>query len=154
MTDRVKVGSVVENFKLKDQDDKEFNLADFLGKKVLLSFHPLAWTPVCAEQMKSLEVNSDTFTRLNTIAVGLSIDSVFTKRAWAKDLGITQTRMLADFWPHGGVAQQLGIFRDKDGFSERANIVIDAEGKVALVKTYPIREVPDINEILEFIKGL
>jgi peroxiredoxin len=33
-------------FSLKDQKGKLHNLADYKGKRVLLSFRPLAWTPV------------------------------------------------------------------------------------------------------------
>lgn len=37
------------------------------GKKILLSFHPLAWTKVCAKQMQSPETNHETFQSLNTL---------------------------------------------------------------------------------------
>ena len=76
---------------MKDQNGRDFKLSEQAGKKVLLSFHPLAWTSVCAEQMKSLEANKKTFDSLNTVAVGLSVDSVPTKKAWAKSLGIVDT---------------------------------------------------------------
>src|SRR4030043_2080267 len=122
---QLKKGDMAPDFVLRDQNGKEFKLADFRGKRVLLSFHPLAWTRVCAEQMQSLEANKDVFESLNTIPVGLSVDSVPTKKAWAKELGITRVQLLADFWPHGYVAKLYGIFREKDGFSERANIVVD-----------------------------
>ncbi len=51
----VRIGVKAKEINLKDQDGKEIHLSDFSGRKVLLSFHPLAWTPVCAQQMKSLE---------------------------------------------------------------------------------------------------
>jgi len=51
----VQAGDKAPEFVLNDHDGKEIHLSDFKGKKVLLSFHPLAWTKVCAEQMKSLE---------------------------------------------------------------------------------------------------
>ena len=44
MNDIIKVGQEAVDFKLKDQYGKEVGLKDFEGKKVLLSFHPLAWT--------------------------------------------------------------------------------------------------------------
>jgi len=65
------VGDMAKRFSLKDQNDQDFNLEDYIGKKVLLSFHPLAFTSVCAQQMKSLEQNQDTFAELNTVAVGV-----------------------------------------------------------------------------------
>jgi peroxiredoxin len=145
----VGLGEKVRDFNLKDQLGKDFTLSEFVGRKILLSFHPLAWTSVCAKQMQSLEENRETFEKRNTVAVGLSVDSVPCKKAWAKELKIEHTRLLADFWPHGALANQLGIFRDKDGFSERANIIIDEQGKVMFVKVYPTKELPDINEIIK-----
>ncbi len=149
----IQKGEKAADFVLKDQNSKEFKLSDSRGKKVLLSFHPLAWTSVCAKQMQSLEANADTFASLNTIPVGISIDSVPTKKAWAENLGIKNTRLLADFWPHGYVAKLYGIFRENDGFSERSNIVLDENGKVVLSKMYPLAELPDIQEIIQVLKN-
>ena len=147
----IAVGSKAPDFILKDQDGKQVQLSELKGKKVLLSFHPLAWTKVCAEQMKSLEANYERFEKLNTIALGLSVDAVPTKKAWARDLAIEKTRLLSDFWPHGAVARTYAIFREKDGFSERANIIVDEKQKVIFAKTYPLSEVPDIEEIIKFL---
>ncbi len=149
----VSVGDNAKDFTISDQDDKGITLSDFKGKRVLLSFHPLAWTSVCAKQMVSLEKNKKSFDKLNTVALGISVDTVPSKKAWAKELGIKKTRLLSDFWPHGEVASQYGIFREKDGFSERANIIVDEKGQVMFVKVYPIGELPDIKEIIKVLEG-
>lgn len=149
----IQKGETAEDFVLKDQNGKEFKLSNSRGKKVLLSFHPLAWTNICTKQMLSLEANADKFASLNTIAVGISIDSVPTKKAWAEKLGIKNTRLLSDFWPHGGVARLYGIFRENDGFSERANIVLDENGKVVFSKVYRVSEVPDIEEVIKVLES-
>ena len=114
----------------------------------------MAWTDVCAKQMQSLEANKEAFDSLNTVAVGLSVDSTPSKKAWADTLGIKDTSLLADFWPHGGVAKLYGIFRERSGISERANVLVDEDGKIVFVKVYPIPQLPDINEIIDFIKNL
>lgn len=145
------VGKSVKDFTLKDQNGQDFTLSEFKGKKVLLSFHPLAWTGICAKQMQALEKNVKAFEKAGAVAVGLSVDSVPSKTAWAKSLKIKNTRLLADFWPHGKVAASLGLFR-KEGFSERANVLVDEKGKVAWIKVYPIRELPDIREVLSAVK--
>lgn len=145
---RIEVGDVAPDFTLNDNRKHPIHLADYRGRKVLLSWHPLAWTKVCAEQMKALEAHLADFSRLNTIALGMSIDPVPSKNQWAKQLLIAQTMLLSDFWPHGGVARAYGLFRDVEGFSERANVLIDASGKVIWVKVYGIPELPDIDEVL------
>ena len=145
----VQPGEKGKPFLLKDNRDKEVRLSDFKGKKVLLSFHPLAWTGVCAEQMKALEANKERFALLNTVALGLSVDSVPSKNAWAKTIGIKHTPLLCDFWPHGKVAKAYGLFRQANGFSERANIILDEKQRVTFVKVYPTAQLPDIEEILK-----
>jgi len=147
-------GETAPDFILKDQDGKEFRLSNLRGKRVLLSFHPLAWTGVCAKQMQSLEDKISIFESLNTVPVGISVDSVPTKKAWASQLGIKQARLLSDFWPHGGVARLYGLFREKDGFSERANVMVDENGQVMFSRVYELGELPDIQEIIELLKAL
>ena len=148
----IKLGKMVKNFTLQDQFSIDFVLSKMRGRRVLLSFHPLAWTPVCTLQMQFLEKNKKVFDTLRTIAVGLSVDSVPCKAAWAKSINIKQTKLLADFWPHGNVAKSLGLFREQNGFSQRANVVLDKAGKVCFVKVYPTAELPDIDEIITFLK--
>lgn len=147
---RVQQGKKAKNFSLKDQNGQDFHLSEYRGEKVLLSFHPLAWTSVCAKQMQSLEKNKRPLDQLNTVAVGLSVDSVPSKAAWAKSLRIKNTKLLADFWPHGGVAKSMGLLR-AEGFSERANVIVNETGKIIFVKVYPIRELPDIGEIMRVL---
>jgi len=147
------IGKQTKDFMLKDQNGKEFKLSSFKGEKVLLSFHPLAWTEVCAKQMKSLEDNKGALDSLNTVAFGLSVDTVPSKKAWAENLGIKNTPLLSDFWPHGEVAKAYGIFRERHGFSERANIILDENQKIIFFKVYEIGKLPDINEIINFIKN-
>ena len=145
---QVQVGDVAPAFMLKDQTEQLVALRDLRGRKVVLSFHPLAWTSVCTAQMQDLEKRRPDLERLGAVAVGLSVDSVPCKKAWAEAIGVKATRILADFWPHGGVAQAYGIFREQTGFSERAVFIVSTEGIVAWKKVYPIKERPDIEEIL------
>ena len=148
---RLEIGQTAPDFVLKDQHGKDFKLSDLRGKRVLLSFHPLAWTGVCAKQMQSLEANKDKFESMNTVPVGLSVDPVPTKKAWAEHLGIKSVRLLSDFWPHGYVAKLYGIFREKEGFSERANIILDKNGRILFFKVYELPQLPDIEEIIKVL---
>lgn len=143
------IGDKIPEFNLKDQHNQEVKLSDFKGKKVLLSFHPLAWTGICTKQMKALEQNKQRFDELGLIALGISVDPVPSKHAWAKDMGVKDTKLLSDFWPHGGYAQKLGIFREKEGFSERANVLVDEEQNIIWIKIYEISQLPDFEEIIQ-----
>lgn len=149
----IEVGAIAPDFTLKNHKNEEVKLSDFRGRKVLLSWHPLAWTSVCTDQMRALDVNFTRFEQLNTVALGMSVDPVASKTAWAAVLSLRNTSLPSDFWPHGKVADDYGIFNMDNGTSERANILIDEEGKVAWVKVYPRRQLPDIEEVFRVIEG-
>ncbi len=148
------IGDTAPDFTLKDQFDQDFRLSDFRGKRVLLSFHPLAFTDYCSKQMLSLEANYDKIETLNTIPVGISVDPLPSKKAWAESLKLKKLRIVSDFWPHGQVSQMYGMFNDKYGTSKRANVIVDEKGKIIFSKTYEILSVPDIQEVITFLKGL
>ena len=150
----IEVGSVAPDFSLKDNREQIVTLSAFKGKKVLLSWHPLAWTSVCTDQMRALEANFATFEQLNTVPLGLSVDPVPSKKVWSAVLSLQNVSLPSDFWPHGKVAQDYGIFIEKIGASERANIIIDEQGIVRWVKVYPIRELPDIKEVIDVLRSL
>ena len=140
----IEVGMPAPAFTMPDTHEEPVSLSDFLGKKVLLSWHPVAWTSVCTDQMRALEVNWDRFQALNTVPLGISVDHSAVKLAWAAVLSITDLPMLSDFWPHGKVASDYGIFDETSGLSRRANILIDEKGVVQWVKVYPNPELPDL----------
>lgn len=149
----IEIGSRAPDFSVKDQIGKKVRLSDFSGKRVLLSFRPLAWTAVCHDQMMLLEEKHLRFDELNTVALGIGVDSVPSNKAWAGEMDITNTRLLSDFWPHGEVARSYGVFREADGFSERANIIVDKDGMVVFTKVYPPSQLPDFDEIMRFLEG-
>lgn len=146
----IKIGDTAPDFTLQNQHKVDVNLNALRGSRVLLSFHPLAWTRICDIQMRTLETKNEELKRLNIIALGISVDSQPCKKEWADYMKITKTDLLADFWPHGDVAKKYDIFIEKAGISGRANFLIDEEGKISFIKIYAIPEVPDIEEIIRF----
>lgn len=144
----LKVGDTAPDFMLQNQHRVDVSLKSLRGNRVLLSFHPLAWTPVCEIQMRTLEIKNEELKRLNIIALGVSVDSQPCKKEWADYLKIARTDLLADFWPHGDVAKKYDIFIEKAGISGRANFLIDEEGKIIFIRIYEIPEIPDIEEII------
>lgn len=146
----IKIGDTAPGFTLQNQHKVDVNLNALRGSRVLLSFHPLAWTRICDIQMRTLETKNEELKRLNIIALGISVDSQPCKKEWADYMKITKTDLLADFWPHGDVAKKYDIFIEKAGISGRANFLIDEEGKISFIKIYAIPEVPDIEEIIRF----
>lgn len=144
-------GDKIPELKLRDQNEEEVSLDKFAGKNVLLSFHPLAWTSVCRDQMQSLENNYEEFEKNNTVPLGISVDPVPSKKAWAENIGLDNLRILSDFWPHGDFADKLGIFIKEKGISGRVNILVNDQGEILWAKEYDPSKLPDIDEVLEAV---
>lgn len=151
----LKAGETAPDFELRSHRGGTVKLADFRGKKnVLLAFHPLAFTPVCATQMSTYESEVARFDSADTAVVGISIDPQPAKAAWAKELGVKSFDLLSDNYPYGEVAKKYGVFRERDGISERAIFVIDKSGIVAWSKVYDIPQQPASSEVFDALKAL
>ena len=144
----IAVGATAPDFELTTHTRSKVRLSDYRGKKrVVLAFHPLAFTPVCSTEMQALERAQDRFAALDAVVFGISLDADPSKRAWAESLGGIHFDLLSDFHPHGAVARAYGVLRD-DGITERATVIVDTQGKVAWAKQYQIPEQPDLDELL------
>lgn len=151
----MRVGDEAPDFELRSHRGGTVKLSDFRGRKhVVLAFHPLAFTPVCATQMSGYEADLSQLDAQDAAVLGISIDPQPSKTAWATTLGPISFDLLSDFHPHGEVAQKYGVFRQKEGFSERAVFIVDKQGRIAWAKTYAIPEQPDNRELLDALRSL
>src|SRR5215510_8939996 len=126
----VEVGSEAPDFVLKDQNNQEVRLSSFRGERnVLLVFYPLAFTGTCQGELCSVRDNLNDFVNDSVQVLTVSVDSPYSHKIWAEREGY-QFPLLADFWPHGAVAQTYGVFNDAFGFANRGTFIIDKEGIV------------------------
>ena len=154
-TAKLKVGDKAPNFTLADINQLKVSLSDYAGKRnVMLVFYPMAFSPVCSAQIPSYQKIYDRFEELNTEVIAVSVDSIFTHKAWADGLGGISYPLLSDFWPHGGVSELFGVMRKTEGFSERAIIIIDKEGVIRYIDIVEPKEIPEIEPALDVLKSL
>ncbi|WP_155373311.1 peroxiredoxin [Catellatospora vulcania] len=126
----IEAGAAAPEFVLKDQNNQEVRLSDFRGaKNVLLVFYPLAFTRTCEGELCEIRDNLGDFVNEDTQVLSVSVDSVFAHKVWANEQGY-EFPLLADFWPHGGVAQAYGVFNEDRGYANRGTFVIDKAGVV------------------------
>jgi mycoredoxin-dependent peroxiredoxin len=144
----ISVGAAAPDFVLKDQSQKEVKLSDFKGKRVVLIFYPLDWSPICTNEHACFVNDLKSFEKLDAQVLGLSVDSVWSHKAFAQKMGI-QYPLLADFHPRGAVADKFGAYLADKGITGRAIAIIDRAGKVAWYKNYDIPVVPDLKEVSE-----
>ena len=150
----IAVGSPAPEFTLKDQDQKDVKLSDFKGKKnVVIVFYPLDWSPVCTNEHVCFVNDMKNFEKLNAQVLGLSVDSVWSHKAWADKMGIHYP-LLADFHPRGAVAEKFGVYLPEKGITGRSIAIIDRNGKVAWFKNYEILQVPDLKEVADALGNI
>ena len=148
----VKVGDKPPSFNLKDQNKEDIKLEDLKGKKVILSWHPLAYTPVCTDQMRSLETNYERIQEKgDTVVIGLSVDPFPAKEKWADILCIEDVKIVSDFFPYAEVTKAYGLFNEENGASLRANVIIDENGNIKWVKVYESSQLPDVDELIDHL---
>jgi mycoredoxin-dependent peroxiredoxin len=141
------VGAAAPDFSLKDQNQKDVKLSDFRGKKkVVIVFYPLDWSPVCTNEHVCFVNDLKRFEDLDAQVLGLSVDSVWSHKAFAEKMGIHYP-LLADFQPRGAVADKFGVYLADKGITGRAIAVIDRNGKLVWFKNYDIPTVPDVKEV-------
>ncbi|MDP9239789.1 MAG: peroxiredoxin [Actinomycetota bacterium] len=126
----VDVGDLAPDFTLRNQHGQQVSLSDFGGSKhVVLVFYPLAFTGTCQGELCALRDDLPRYENDEVQVLTVSVDSAASHRVWADREGF-RFPLLADFWPHGDVAQRYGVFDDKRGYAMRGTFVIDKQGVV------------------------
>ena len=124
----IEVGDRAPDFTLKDQNNQEWTLSGLHGvRNVLVVFYPFAFSRICGGELDQLRNDLAEFADVQVLA--LSVDSVFTLKAWSDQQGY-DFPLLSDFWPHGKVAQEYGVFNDKAGMANRGTFLVDTNGVV------------------------
>ncbi|MEU8270251.1 peroxiredoxin [Sphaerisporangium sp. NPDC049002] len=141
----VEVGDKAPDFELKDQHGTPVRIADLRGRRVVLIFYPLAFSGICHGELCAIRDEFVASAPEDVQVLTVSVDSVFTHRAWADQEGFTFP-LLSDFWPHGEVARTYGVFDDERGLALRGTFVIDGEGVVRWKAVNPIPSARDISE--------
>ena len=149
----IAVGEKAPDFTLKGHDDKEYRLSDLRGRNIVLAFYPLDFSPVCTKENTCFRDDLKIFNGLNTQVLGISVDSVWAHKAFARELGVTYP-LLADFHPKGETARKYGLYLEDKGITARATVIIDREGIVRHVEIYDIPQQRDNKKLLETLKKI
>jgi peroxiredoxin len=146
-------GTVAPDFTLKSTPDQMVSLSEFRGRPVVLVFYPADWSPVCGDQLALYNEVLPEIKRFNAELIGISVDNVWSHLAYARDRKI-HFPLLADFEPKGETARAYGVYRAKDGNSERALFVIDSEGVIRWSYVSPVGINPGADGILAALEKL
>jgi len=153
MSGPLRAGTPAPDFRLHTAPDTTVSLRDLRGRPVILAFYPADWSPVCGDQMALYNEVLPEFQRHDAELMGISVDGTWCHLAFARDRRL-RFPLLADFEPKGAVARRYGVYRARDGFSERALFVIDRDGIIRWSYVSPVEVNPGADGILRALGGL
>jgi len=146
-------GTPAPDFTLPQELNSPLRLSDLRGRPVILLFYPADWSPVCGDEVALFNEVLPEFQRHGAELIGISVDGVWCHRAF-KEARNLRFPLLADFEPKGAVSRAYGVYREKDGISERALFVIDAEGVIRWSYLSPIGVNPGADGVLTALEAL
>jgi peroxiredoxin len=150
----ITIGEAAPDFTLSNQFGEEVTLSSFKGKKpVVIVFYPLSFSGICTGELCELRDNLSVLESEGVELLAVSVDSKYTQAKFAEHEGY-KFNVLADFWPHGAVAEKYGVFIAERGIATRATFVIDMDGVVvAKFETSPgePRKLSDYKKALELV---
>ena len=149
----VQPGTAAPDFELHSTPDQTVQLSDFRGRPVILAFYPADWSPVCGDQMAIYNEMRQEFDEYGAQLLGISVDGAWCHRAFGEARKI-HFPLLADFEPKGLVSRAYGAYRERDGFSERALVVVDAQGIVRWSYLSPVGVNPGADGIFSALEAL
>ena len=126
----VEIGQEAPDFELRSSTGDTIKLSSFRGdKNVALVFYPFTFTAVCQGELCALRDDMSRYESAGVQVLAISCDTAPAQKKWAEEQGYNFP-VLADFWPHGAVAQNYGVFNDQLGCAMRHTFLIDKAGNV------------------------
>ena len=144
----IEPGTRAPDFSLPDHDGNEVSLSDFAGRKLVLAFYPLDFSPVCTDQLGLYQEVLGEIEAQGASLVGISVDSSYCHRAFRERLNLTMP-LLADFNPKGEVSRAYGAWIDQVDHGNRSLVLIE-NGEVSWSHAAPTPlEIPGANLIFD-----
>lgn len=120
----IEAGTPAPDFSLPDQDGSMVSLGDFADRKLVLTFYPLDFSPMCSDQLSTYQEVLGEIEAKGASLVGVSVDSAYCHRAFREHLNLTMP-LLADFHPKGAMSREYGAFRDDFGTTNRSLVLVE-----------------------------
>jgi peroxiredoxin len=145
----VEPGTPAPDFSLPDQSGNMVSLGDFAGRKLMLCFYPLDFSPVCSDQLSIYQEVLPEIEAKGAELVGVSVDSAYCHRAFREHLNLTMP-LLADFHPKGAMSRDYGAYQDDFGTDNRSLVLVGDDGVVRWSYASPSpKEIPGANLIFD-----
>jgi len=151
----IRVGQNAPEFTLQGVVGDKFKdvcLDEFKGKWVVLFFYPLDFTFICPTEITEFSKRDSEFKQLNAQVLGASTDSVYSHKAWLKELGNLNYPLLSDITKEA--SRKYGVLLEEKGIALRGTFIIDPEGKLRYQLVHDLGIGRSIEEILRVLRAL
>jgi len=132
-------------------EKKDFSFDDYEGKWIMLFFYPLDFTFVCPTELLEMSKRHKEFEDLNCQVLGVSVDSVYSHEAWAKDIGDLNFPLLSDMTKEASI--DYNVLIDDKGISLRGAFLISPD---RIVKSMMVNDIDigrNVDELLRLTKA-
>jgi peroxiredoxin len=146
-------GTPAPDFALNASPERVLRLTEVLGRPIVLAFYPGDWGPTCGDQMTFYNEVLPELHDHGADLIGISVDSTYCHAAYAQARNL-HFQLLSDFEPKGAVARMYGVYREQDGFSDRALFVLDAAGIIRWSHRSPVDVNPGADGILDALESI
>lgn len=148
--EEVKVGDQAPDFTVLNRDLEEVSLADYSGKKKLISVVPSLDTGVCSEQTKRF--NEEVVHLENVSVLTISMDLPFAQARWCGVEDVRNIDVLSDH-REASFGKNYGVLIEELRLLSRSIFVIDEKDEVTYVEYVPeVGSHPDYDAVLEHLK--
>jgi peroxiredoxin len=149
----LKIGQPAPDFELMDENKNKVNLVSLRGKKVVLLFYPMDFSPTCTTEHCAFGPALPSLQGSDAVVFGVSTDSPFSHAEYKAKHKIPYS-LLAD--PTRKMVKAYGMFAGEEPYNcgKRGTVVIDKNGLVAAWQEVPMREARDVGKLQQLIAGV
>jgi peroxiredoxin len=141
------IGNPAPTFELPNQHGEKISLASFKAKKnVVVLFYPFAFSGTCTGELCAIRDDLNAFQNDEVQLLAISCDPMHAQRAFAEKEGY-KFPVLSDFWPHGTIAKEYGVFEEARGCANRGTFIID---KAGILRWQVINGMGDARNIVDY----
>jgi peroxiredoxin len=147
----LKVGQPAPEFELMDENKEKVKLSGLRGKKVVLLFYPMDFSPTCTTEHCAFGPDLPRLQGVgDTVVFGVSCDSPFSHAAYKKQYNIPY-RLLSD--PTRKMAKAYGMWAGEEPYNctKRGTVIVSRDGKIAHYQEVAMREPRKVDDLAAVI---
>ena len=127
----IAAGEPAPDFTLRDQDGEKVSLSDYRGRKVLLVFYPVDFSPVCSDQLSIYQEVKPEIAEKGVELVGISVDQLLRPQGLPGEARHRHAPCSPTSSRRARSPAPTAPTSTASGFANRTLVLVDEDGTVA-----------------------